>query len=499
MPKSSFHVDVDGFGFGNRYTYSAAEKQSIIDTAKSQKDVVLPLFGAVTAADVIISTLFPFIPPGTVGAAAGAALAGAFDNVIKAAIPGQQEGWCGGMSFAAMDYHQADWLSDRGFPAQDGADSVPECPGAPGALRAYIWQRHLDSLTSGGAAGTIEAILYLHVVKGGAETLLGKTKSEWAKLKQILDGGKPWPICVVGASLDPTKGHQVVAVGYDQTDAGHVAIHVYDVDVPYDPSTSDGSSTGTISLDLTGKTLSGSWPTGPTEVRAPCHFFCSSYTAKSPPVAVGVVSGVTGAASSEVTGAPMSVSYQAENVGFGPSVAFVPVMEAFRPEQSSHPSTPTVRVPVDPHKLQRMQGETVDTPPARPAVEDDVPQTSYTFGGQSGASAASLASGYIPNGDKIGAGASVSASGSTTLREGAWQYYAIASVKAADGSVVTRRLPAGGPGARADASSSVPFPKSAQTTGTSTGSTGTSTGAGGTPTGAGGHGTGEHIPVKKFT
>jgi hypothetical protein len=441
MTTTDFHPDVDGFAFINRFHYDDAEKQNIIDTVKAQKEALLAIFAAVTAADIVLS--FFGIPPGLVDSGAVAVLSGAFDQCIKNMIPSSHEGWCGGVAFTAADYFNASWLPDRGVKqAGDDDDGVPDVAGRAQVLRKYIWQRHLDSLTSGGALGTLEAIFYLHVVDGGVKTLAGKTRDEWKKLKAFIDAGTPWPICVVGTSPDPTHGHQVVAIGYDEPSPGVANIHVYDVDNP--------GEVGMISLDLRGDSVTGTWPGTGSGLTEPRHFFCSAYAAKTPPIAVGLSAGVTVKYARAAAGAPVSVSFRVENVGLATTPALVPVVNAYRPPQPATAPTPPpgrgllgrlglVRVrPLDP--------VTVPTPPEQDPPDLLAPVTAYFS--QPGIGAAPLA-----------VGASVGVDATWSMREGSWRYYGDVEVTSSDGHLVYRRAPVLEAGTTEYSSTYVPFPK----------------------------------------
>jgi hypothetical protein len=143
---------------------------------------------------------------------------------------GQVFGLCGGMAFAALDFHRAGLLAIDGQKA-----AVPPAPGTP--LRRYIWRRQLDSLVGDALRFVSWAVTLNHVptmgpIRGGAEALLARTRREWERLKAQLDAGHPMPIGLVRDVKELFQNHQVLALGYEEADVAHGTIYVYDPNCP---------------------------------------------------------------------------------------------------------------------------------------------------------------------------------------------------------------------------------------------------------------------------
>ena len=155
-------------------------------------------------------------------------------------------GLCGGMSFAALDYHHAE------YPASDILH-VP--PTESGVLGPYIMTRQIQSLAhqDAGIGGIILAILGIPIdlVAGvvaaavptynlqqfvGAELAADgdlrrrSMRDEWPKLRSAIDAGQPVPIGLF-TRTGITNAHQVVAVGY-RHGAVDRFIRVYDPNEP---------------------------------------------------------------------------------------------------------------------------------------------------------------------------------------------------------------------------------------------------------------------------
>jgi hypothetical protein len=124
------------------------------------------------------------------------------------------------MSFAALDYFQLNWVVPQGA----GSGDQPTSPGPGAPLRAYIWQRLLDSL-GGNASTFLGWMIVNHLVPsflfgGGSGWLLSQTKKQWLILKAHIDGGEPWPVGLVGNTSDPFNNHQVLVYGYNDPGDG---------------------------------------------------------------------------------------------------------------------------------------------------------------------------------------------------------------------------------------------------------------------------------------
>ena len=161
--------------------------------------------------------------------------------------------------------------------------------GDAGVLRAYIWQRLLDSIAANGSTfleylavtyyipeligGVLGALVGAAVAAevggvvnvitsgfslvgsanifvsaigiiggfllgekestvaidlGGAKQVLAWSSHAWSTLRAHLDAGQPWALGLVAADTNPTESHQVVATGYDDLGPGKVKLHLYD-------------------------------------------------------------------------------------------------------------------------------------------------------------------------------------------------------------------------------------------------------------------------------
>lgn len=137
-------------------------------------------------------------------------------------------GLCGGMSWAALDR----FLSGRPVPVTDTA------PGPGDELFSELVRRQADSMR--GHALIRKCLLWqltpdttpwwLFWVNGVLK-LTGRR--EWPLLRGLLDGGIPASLTLlrVGGAGDPSRNHQVVAIGY-QEDGSSRQIHLYDPNHP---------------------------------------------------------------------------------------------------------------------------------------------------------------------------------------------------------------------------------------------------------------------------
>jgi hypothetical protein len=132
-------------------------------------------------------------------------------NIPELKIDFKTFGRCGGMAFAALDY----WYNRFPMP-QDSSLPVDGTP-----LSTYISKRLDVSLILNGprnAAVAVAPDLPDLINKGVAKAM---REEEFPALKQLIDGGKPWPIALVRArnlgelTGGANIGHQVVAYGYE--------------------------------------------------------------------------------------------------------------------------------------------------------------------------------------------------------------------------------------------------------------------------------------------
>ena len=181
-------------------------------------------------------------------------------------------GLCGGMCFAALDFylHGYDLSPFRG-------QSPDDHPAHGTDLRRYIWDRQLDSLVSDGARFLIWLVLLSYVptvwpFRGGTRWLLTQSRREWIKLKTYLDAGKPVPIGLTRATRNVFENHQVLAVGYKETDNVHGTIFVYDPNCP--------DTESSIHLEFGLQALNGRESC---RTEAPLRgFFCETYSPSDP-------------------------------------------------------------------------------------------------------------------------------------------------------------------------------------------------------------------------
>ena len=321
--RAPFHPTIEGFAFHNHWTFDQSEKDTIHRLFQASVGPAIAALGPLLTPAVGLVDAFGAllgIPPGTLELAGlVASVTGALNGLVDAMLP-EHYGLCGGMAFAALDYYKAGLIIQRGFPDVniDTAPGRPERNTPQGTiLRNYIWQRLIDSLTSGVAQTTLEWMAILHFVpqqaSGGAPELLKRTKDQWAQLKQHIDAGTPWPLGLIGTTTNPMHNHQVLAYGYLDNEDGTGVIYLYDNVCP--------DTESTIQLDFRGQSLSAQESCG-SDSRGPLQgFFCSSYQPNtSPPVAVGITqSPVATPAGLYTAGQQVAVSYIATNIGFGDS------------------------------------------------------------------------------------------------------------------------------------------------------------------------------------
>jgi len=152
-------------------------------------------------------------------------------------------GLCGGMSFASLDYYNA----NMPVPTHTGADfpngSVPP---DGSRLQQLIYQRQLS---------TFNPLTNPSIVKFGTQALpIGRSaydvslQDEWKAITAQLAAGTPVPVGLIGSATDPTQSHQVVGIDYDDSAQ---TLTVYDCNHPDtavtltpDPTTSTFTSSG---------------------------------------------------------------------------------------------------------------------------------------------------------------------------------------------------------------------------------------------------------------
>ena len=168
MPKLSFRPDADGFLFENRFVWDSTERAAI-------SALSIPITLAVVAL-VAPDPLFAAIATGTIAT---------YLALPSSTLPADNMyGLCGGMVYAALDHWRTHMTPPRGATTDD--QPARGTSGEP--IRVMVWNRLMDSLTSGGVLSrTIEWMLRLNVIPsflgGGAKWLNDRTVVEWEILK----------------------------------------------------------------------------------------------------------------------------------------------------------------------------------------------------------------------------------------------------------------------------------------------------------------------------
>ena len=178
-------------------------------------------------------------------------------------------GLCGGMSFTELDYFRSGQpIPLRGLTSQPSKQHHTES-----RLRAYIWARTLDSLL----LNTPRVLIWMGLGRfhpHRRQVLKEKTRVELDTLKNIIDSGSPWPICLIGTTWSPFLNHQVLAVGYEEL-ANSITISVHDSNCP--------DRLSQISFDFTLPSLT-TRETCPSKRRGPVQsIFCETYRFSQPP------------------------------------------------------------------------------------------------------------------------------------------------------------------------------------------------------------------------
>ncbi len=254
MAQTAFAPYHDGFAFVNWWTFDEAEQRQLHD-AFGRYLTRAHIFGAAA-----------FRVPGAILIPRGIlALRKELEHHLA-----QGYGLCGGMCFTVLDFKKANLPLPRGR-------GISDQPGGGTRLRNYIWKRQLESLVSDGAKFLAWLIILNYIpsawpFKGGAGWLLAQSKQEWKKLKASISAGEPVPIGLVRETPNIFDDHQVLAIGYEETDAAHGTIYLYDPNCP------DGVST--IKLEFGKQRLDGQEScSAPAPLRG---FFCEVYTSSDP-------------------------------------------------------------------------------------------------------------------------------------------------------------------------------------------------------------------------
>jgi hypothetical protein len=171
-------------------------------------------------------------------------------------------GLCGGMCFAALDYYHAQ-ISP---PPYGTTDLIPW----PYFL--YLWQRQLDSLGKLVVPKIFEWML-------SDDVTLARKINRWEvpKIMKQLKEGQPVVLAIIRVKgiTDPTKNHQVVAIGYEyETTNKDLKFFLYDPNHPGEqPELTMNLNNPNLGIGLdysTGEPLRG--------------FFALDYQKQTPPV-----------------------------------------------------------------------------------------------------------------------------------------------------------------------------------------------------------------------
>ena len=211
------------------------------------------------------STSFPSVPLRRIG----------IPGVLSVPIGDASNGLCGGMAFAARDYFEG----DRSPPDDDAA---PE----EGPLFDHLVERLFDSFSL--PWGPARYLELMNPSLQDGETLWSRlgivphgrawrmAHDEWPKIREEIDSGHPSPLgLVMVRSLDPfdlKQNHQVLAFGYDLTDAD-LTLRLYD---PNRPGRDDVS----LSFELRDGGLA---PTASPDRGPVLSFFRVTYAPATPP------------------------------------------------------------------------------------------------------------------------------------------------------------------------------------------------------------------------
>jgi hypothetical protein len=257
MARTSFNPNHDGFAFVNSWTFNPSEKAEM-KTALNQS----------------IDGAFKSLPRSK-ASLASSSIGSTLRNWILQAMP-DTYGMCGGMAYAALDYFRCGLPVPRGKSYMDHPNyDTPE-----GRLvRDYLWERQKQSFTIN-APTLLGWMIMLHIdlpfVDDGPSWVLKKTIGEWKELKQYLDSGTPWPLCLIGTSRSPFDNHQVLAIGYDDPGDGTGTLYLYDSNAP--------DVVSVTKLDFRHEYLVAE-ESCPSPARGPLRgFFCGAYTPQIPPL-----------------------------------------------------------------------------------------------------------------------------------------------------------------------------------------------------------------------
>lgn len=257
MSITTFRPQTDGFAFINAWTFDIAEQEQLQKALQSalsgtRSSLMGSLVGQTT------KHLFPTLHPW----------------IVRALPP--TYGLCGGMAAAALDYYRISVKVPRGRDVRD----LPTYDTSEGTmLRSFLLRRQLESM----ALNFPKLLLWMGILHSdlpfididGPPCLLRHSMLEWVDLKTHIDKGSPWPLMLVGATMNPFHNHQVLAYGYDDPGDGTGTIYIYDMNGP--------DREHTIALDFRQELLQAEESCSNTDRGALRGFFCNVYVQREPP------------------------------------------------------------------------------------------------------------------------------------------------------------------------------------------------------------------------
>lgn len=288
MLTTPFRPEIDGYAFSNSWTLDDAERRQVRQIVSiavpAAAGVLSPIIAALSP--VVIATLGPallllgpFLP---ILACMAPMLASKLIDSIADDVADNAHGWCGGMSYSAMDYYLRNWVLPCGNDSNDQPQPIVQ-GGTVGSewLRSYIWQRQLDSELANGEKFLSWIAMTALFGTYGHEWVRDQTVSEMPTLEAKIASGTPWPIGLLGSGSSPTASHFVVATSFDQTGSCIYRIGVYDNRYP--------DQTCYIDVDLSGSEANITESTGD----AWQGLFCADYTPAQPNPALVAVAALT--------------------------------------------------------------------------------------------------------------------------------------------------------------------------------------------------------------
>jgi hypothetical protein len=140
--------------------------------------------------------------------------------LLKNLTPGRMViGLCGGMCYAALDYQR----SGQAVPRFEAVDALTP------QLTGYLYRRQIESMRPLVLMRLADWLLRDDEYVGRKTCEL-----ELVRMRSLLNAGLPAVLCLVRTRglADPTRNHQVIATGYEETLSGVLRIKLYDPNYP---------------------------------------------------------------------------------------------------------------------------------------------------------------------------------------------------------------------------------------------------------------------------